>query len=99
MSNDLQSDLTADLLRDLSRPDVLPSAAPTGSVPGPAGAVRGLAGAPGPAGAGPGPSRPRTPAVSVTFTPLQWSRPSVRRAAVGTGVAVLGGPWRVELAV
>lgn len=93
MSNDLQSDLTADLLRDLSRPDVLPSAAPTGSVPGPAGAV------PGPAGAGPEPSRPRTPAVSVTFTPLQWSRPSVRRAAVGTGVAVLGGPWRVELAV
>lgn len=39
-----------------------------------------------------------TPAVSVTLTPLRWCRPSVRPASAGTGVALRGGPWQIEVA-
>ena len=87
MSNDLQSDLTADLLHDLARPVVAPGA--DGSTTQAPAADRAAA----------RPARVGTPALSVTFTPLRWSRVSVRSAARWTGVAVHGGPWHVELAL
>jgi hypothetical protein len=40
-----------------------------------------------------------TPALSVQWTPLRWSRPKVVRAQGGTGKALKLGPLRVELAV
>ncbi len=49
-----------------------------------------LALAPAPAG------RP-VPAVSVVFTPLHWSRPSVGASAAGSGVVLRGGPWQVDV--
>ena len=40
-----------------------------------------------------------TPALSVQWTPLRWSRPKVVKAKDGTGKALKLGPVRVELAV
>ena len=40
-----------------------------------------------------------TPAVTVTLTPLQWSRPSLDAPRAATGMAVRVGPWRVEVAL
>ena len=40
-----------------------------------------------------------TPALSVHWTPLRWSRPKVVRAAGGAGKAVKLGPLKVELSV
>ena len=42
------------------------------------------------------PRRP-VPAVSVVFTPLHWSRPSVAAQSAGAGVVVRGGPWQLDL--
>lgn len=56
-----------------------------------------------PAAAAPPPPPPQrndaTPALSVQWTPLRWSRPRVVRAKDGVGKAVKLGPIRVELAV
>jgi hypothetical protein len=56
-----------------------------------------------PAPAAPPPPPPQrndaTPALSVQWTPLRWSRPRVVRAKDGVGKAVKLGPIRVELAV
>lgn len=38
-----------------------------------------------------------TPTLSVSLTPLQWSRPARRSPTVGAGVTLLVGPWRVEV--
>ncbi|MCW2587290.1 MAG: hypothetical protein JWN55_2806 [Frankiales bacterium] len=40
-----------------------------------------------------------TPALSVQWTPLRWSRPRVVRAKGGVGKAVQLGPLKLELAV
>jgi hypothetical protein len=40
-----------------------------------------------------------TPALSVQWTPLRWSRPRVVRAKIGTGKALKLGPLKVELSV
>lgn len=40
-----------------------------------------------------------TPALSVHWTPLRWSRPKVVRAVGGTGKALKLGPLKVELSV
>lgn len=40
-----------------------------------------------------------TPAVSVHWTPLKWSRPRVVRATDGAGKALRLGPLQVELTV
>ncbi len=40
-----------------------------------------------------------TPAVSVQWTPLRWSRPRVVRADKGAGKALKLGPLKVELSV
>ncbi len=40
-----------------------------------------------------------TPALSVQWTPLRWSRPKVVRAQGGTGKALRVGPLSVEIAV
>ena len=40
-----------------------------------------------------------TPAVSVQWTPLRWSRPRVVRAEKGAGKALKLGPLKVELSV
>jgi hypothetical protein len=40
-----------------------------------------------------------TPALSVQWTPLRWSRPRVVRAKDGVGKAVKLGPLKVELSV
>ena len=50
----------------------------------------------------PAPPAPRptvTPAVSLQWTPLRWSRPRVMRATTGPGRALRLGPLSVELAV
>ena len=47
----------------------------------------------------PGELAEATPAVSVTWTPLRWSRPRVVRASQGTGKALRVGPFTVEVAV
>ena len=78
----MSNDLQSDLTADLLRDLSAPRPLPTAT----------------PADLSPTPVRPGTPAFSVTFTPLRWSRLSVRGASVGTGVSVRGGPWRVELA-
>ena len=41
--------------------------------------------------------RKQLPAVSVVFTPLHWSRPSVAAQSAGAGVVLRGGPWQVDL--
>jgi len=43
--------------------------------------------------------RKHVPAVSVVFTPLHWSRPSLAAASGGAGVVLHGGPWQVEVLV
>ena len=40
-----------------------------------------------------------TPAVSVHWTPLRWSRPKVVRSSDGAGKALRLGPVQVELTV
>lgn len=40
-----------------------------------------------------------TPAVSMHWTPLRWSRPKVVRSTDGTGRAIRLGPLQVELTV
>ena len=40
-----------------------------------------------------------TPALSVQWTPLRWSRPRVVKAKDGVGRAVKLGPLKVELSV
>ena len=40
-----------------------------------------------------------TPAVSVHWTPLRWSRPKVVRSTDGAGKALRLGPLQVELTV
>ncbi len=45
----------------------------------------------------PAPSTRPVPAVSVVFTPLHWSRPSVGAPAAGSGVVLRGGPWQVDV--
>lgn len=40
-----------------------------------------------------------TPALSVQWTPLRWSRPKVVKAKDGVGKAVKLGPLKLELAV
>ena len=40
-----------------------------------------------------------TPALSVQWTPLRWSRPRVVKAHDGVGKAVRLGPLKVELSV
>lgn len=47
----------------------------------------------------PGELADATPALSLQWTPLRWSRPRVVRAAQGTGKALRVGPFTVELAV
>ena len=47
--------------------------------------------------AAPAPVRRQVPAVSVVFTPLYWTRPSVAAPSAGTGVGLRGGPWRVDV--
>ena len=42
-------------------------------------------------------ARRAVPAVSVVFTPLHWSRPSVTAPPSGAGVVVRGGPWQVDV--
>ena len=42
-------------------------------------------------------ARRPVPAVSVVFTPLHWSRPSVAAPPAGTGVVLRGGPWQVDV--
>ena len=37
------------------------------------------------------------PAVSVVFTPLHWSRPSVAAPPAGAGLVVRGGPWQLDV--
>ena len=37
------------------------------------------------------------PAVSVVFTPLHWSRPSLAAPSAGPGVVLRGGPWQVDV--
>ena len=37
------------------------------------------------------------PAVSVVFTPLHWSRPSLGAPAAGSGVVLRCGPWQVDV--
>ncbi len=44
------------------------------------------------------PRRP-VPAVSLVFTPLHWSRPSVAAASGATGVVLRGGPWQLDVLV
>ena len=41
--------------------------------------------------------RRAVPAVSVVFTPLHWTRPSVAAPPTGAGVVVRGGPWQVDV--
>jgi hypothetical protein len=43
------------------------------------------------------PARRTVPAVSVVFTPLHWSRPSVATPSGGVGVVLRGGPWWVDV--
>jgi hypothetical protein len=45
------------------------------------------------------PVRRPVPAVTVAFTPLHWSRPSVAAPATGAGLVLRGGPWQVDLLV
>ena len=40
-----------------------------------------------------------TPALSMEWTPLRWSRPKVVRASDGVGKAVRLGPLKLELSV
>lgn len=40
-----------------------------------------------------------TPALSLQWTPLRWSRPKVVRAGDGVGKALKLGPLKVELSV
>lgn len=80
MTRHLSQDLTADLAAEL-RVDP-PPALPSPGPPSPA--------SPAPATQGRG-----TPALSVLFTPLRWSRPSVARA--GRVLTLRLGPWRAEL--
>lgn len=47
----------------------------------------------------PGELSEATPAVSLTWTPLRWSRPRVVRATQGTGKALRLGPFTVEIVV
>ena len=42
-------------------------------------------------------ARRPVPAVSVVFTPLHWSRPSVAAPPAGAGVVLRGGPWQVDV--
>ena len=42
-------------------------------------------------------ARRPVPAVSVVFTPLHWSRPSVSAPSAGAGVVLRGGPWQVDV--
>jgi hypothetical protein len=42
-------------------------------------------------------SRRPVPAVSVVFTPLHWSKPSVAGQSAGSGLVLRGGPWQVDL--
>ena len=53
--------------------------------------------APPPTAAPAAPARRPVPAVSVVFTPLHWSRPSVAAAPAGAGVVLRGGPWQVDV--
>ena len=55
--------------------------------------------APAAAAAPSAPARRPVPAVSVVFTPLHWSRPSVAAPATGTGVVLRGGPWQLDVAL
>ncbi|MGB8649617.1 MAG: hypothetical protein WCD35_03040 [Mycobacteriales bacterium] len=59
--------------------------------------------APAPAAAEPAPLPPvatdATPALSVQWTPLRWSRPRVVKVRGGLGKAVKLGPVKVELSV
>lgn len=43
------------------------------------------------------PTSRQVPAVSVIFTPLHWTRPSVAAPAAGAGVVLRGGPWQVDV--
>ena len=43
------------------------------------------------------PVRRPVPAVSVVFTPLHWSRPSLAAPSAGAGVVLRGGPWQVDV--
>jgi hypothetical protein len=43
------------------------------------------------------PVRRAVPALSVVFTPLHWTRPSVAAPPTGAGVVVRGGPWQVDV--
>ena len=47
----------------------------------------------------PGELAEATPALSLSWTPLRWSRPRVVRACQGTGKALRVGPFSVEIAV
>ena len=50
-----------------------------------------------PAAAPAAPARRRAPAVTVAFTPLHWSRPSVTAPSAGAGLVLRGGPWQVDV--
>ena len=47
--------------------------------------------------AAPAAARRPVPAVSVVFTPLHWTRPSVAAPPAGAGVVLRGGPWQVDV--
>ena len=84
-TRDLKKDLKADLQADL-----LADLAPAEVEPPPAAVVE--------------PALPpqltdSTPALSVQWTPLRWSRPKVVKAKGGVGKAVKLGPLKLELSV
>ena len=81
---DLRSDLQADLQADLF-PDLARTAQPSARVvePEPSPAER----------------TDSTPALSMQWTPLRWSRPRVVKAKGGAGKALKVGPLKLELSV
>jgi hypothetical protein len=86
MSAAAKKDLLSDLQADVLADLAGPTEEPVVSAPEPPAAV-------------PPELNDATPALSVQWTPLRWSRPKVTKVRGGLGKAVALGPLKVELSV